>query len=205
MRIIDKNKDFYDYVQYEYYDDTFTFDRTKSYIMTKKDIIHYLPLYRYTNDTKRYLLMQICHTFWLFELDVKLNNNSIPVDYDMSLLQTWTNYNSKRELIKLSVIESWHFRHTNNYSYLIDINDYKEFHVYNCFYIYRGNEKEEKNIPILREIGIASLIDAHDIYNALEMYYSEEKTDSERTEPIGSTNNDKITSHGFDLVSSFRG
>ena len=36
MRIIDKNTDFYDYWQNVYKDDTFTFDRRDSFLLTKE-------------------------------------------------------------------------------------------------------------------------------------------------------------------------
>ena len=38
MRIIDKNTDFYDFYQDVYRDDTFTFDRRDSYILSKEMI-----------------------------------------------------------------------------------------------------------------------------------------------------------------------
>lgn len=205
MRIIDKNKDFYDYMQYKYFDDTFTFDRTNSYIMTKEDIISYLPLSIRGTKKPYYVLLQICHTFWLFELTVAFSDTCYkPIDYSLSLFATWSNFNSKREMLKLSSIEfRWGVK-PNDYIYLIDTNDYNEHHIYNKFYIYKGNDKEERNIPILKDIGIASVVNAFDIYNALEMYFSEEKTANERTEAIGATNDDKIVAHGFDTKTSFR-
>ena len=36
MRIIDKNTDFYDFYQGIYRDDTITFDRTESFLLTKE-------------------------------------------------------------------------------------------------------------------------------------------------------------------------
>ena len=205
MRIIDKNKDYYDFVQFEHYDDAFTFDRSKSYVMTKQDILDRLRMKTYRFDVnKRYLLLQICHTFWVFELNVNFNNMGMAEDYIIESVQTWSNYNSNRELMKLSTIDfPWRSK-ASDFINLVDRKDYKEYYIYDKFYIYKGNEKEERNLPILREIGIASFVDAHDIYNALEMYFSEEKTASERTEPLGMTNEDKIISHGFDIKSSFR-
>lgn len=38
MRIIDKNSDFYDYFQNIYYDNSLTFDRRSSFILTKEMI-----------------------------------------------------------------------------------------------------------------------------------------------------------------------
>ena len=78
--------------------------------------------------------------------------------------------------------------------------------MFNKYCLCKGNlnKREDRHIPILKETGIASFIDAHDIYYSLEEYFSEERTSSERTEPIGMTHNDKIISHGFDVIKSFR-
>ena len=71
--------------------------------------------------------------------------------------------------------------------------------------LYNGNKVIIKTIPILKNIGIPQLIPPLDIYLALEEYFSEMKTSSERTDPIGMTNDDKIISRGFDIKTSFRG
>ena len=68
-----------------------------------------------------------------------------------------------------------------------------------------GQEYIERHIPLLKACGVANCIDAHDVYLALEEYFSLEKSASERREPIGTTDIDKIESHGFDKKVSFRG
>ena len=77
--------------------------------------------------------------------------------------------------------------------------------VFNKFITYKGNDRVERHIPILKNTGIASLVDPMEIYLSLEEYFSMEKTANERTDAIGLTNDDKITNHGFDLKTSFRG
>lgn len=43
MRIIDKNTDFYDYIQYMWgYDDSSYFDRTDSFLLTKEEFCEHL-------------------------------------------------------------------------------------------------------------------------------------------------------------------
>ena len=74
----------------------------------------------------------------------------------------------------------------------------------NDYTIYNGNEKIKKHIPLLKAT-LSQLLDAHEVFMAFEEYFSLEKSSSERREPLGSTNNDKIESHGFDLKTSFRG
>ena len=67
MRIIDKNTDFYDYYQNIYHDDSLTFDRTDSFLLTKENLCGYLPVDKYTPEGDfEYLLLQVCNTFWLF-------------------------------------------------------------------------------------------------------------------------------------------
>ena len=48
-------------------------------------------------------------------------------------------------------------------------------------------------------------MDAHETYLAFEEYFSLEKTSQERRDPLGTTDIDKIESHGFDKKTSFRG
>ena len=55
MRIIDKNKDFYDYLQY--YDDDVVSDRRGSYILTNQDICE-LWFGFHEDFSDKYLLLQ---------------------------------------------------------------------------------------------------------------------------------------------------
>lgn len=60
LRIIDKNTDFYDYIQGIYRDDTVVFDRTDSFILSKDMVCSKL------HRAPEFLLLQVCNTFWLF-------------------------------------------------------------------------------------------------------------------------------------------
>ena len=73
------------------------------------------------------------------------------------------------------------------------------------FQVQEGEQKEERHIPILKDLGIPQWIEPLDIYLALEEYFMKQKTDTERIDPIGQTNDDKIIVHGFDTETSFRG
>lgn len=123
MKIIDKNTDYYDYLQFVNSDDSFTFDRTDSYELTKDILRSYLVVHerrqygikpREKTTPYKFLLMQIGSTFWLFliAIEAERNGNFIVVkDYSMTLLKSWKNYNKPRELIKLSLIDfSWKYR-----------------------------------------------------------------------------------------------
>ena len=59
--------------------------------------------------------------------------------------------------------------------------------------------------PILKACGISEVISAEEIFNAIEEHFSLLKTESEKTEPVDATNDDKIVMHGFDTKISFRG
>lgn len=223
MRIIDKNTDFYDYYQNIYPDDSLTFDRTDSFLLTKEMMCKYLGIYyhQYLRYNKHsYVLLQICNTFWLFHIEItEKDNYGCPKDYNVKLLSTWKNYNLKRKLISLDVIffgiEPYQiFRKTNNiYNekrinslvQMINTKDYKILKSINEYTIYIGNDKFKKHIPLLKASGLASCINPLDAFLAFEEYFSLEKSSSERREPIGTTDINKIESHGFDVKSSFRG
>lgn len=219
MRIIDSNKDYYDFYQNIYRDDTFTFDRRDSFVLTKDEICRNILIKYYTPwnrlDKDNYLLLQICHTFWLLRIDILKKNKygDKCTDYKLELLHTWKNYNKEIKLIDLKLITFTYL--IKNDSSLdarvaaINNNDGVRIeHSFNKAVIYKEHKndyiKEEKHIPILKDTGIPACVDAFDIYNALEEYFSTVKTMSERTDPDGVTDEIKITTHGFDEKISFR-
>lgn len=220
MKIIDSNKDYYDFYQNIYRDDTLTFDRRDSYNLSKEEFAHYFYYDNFPNHFgERYnkskdILLQICNTFWLFELVViKTDNFGKCIDYNLNLQSSWKDYNYKSELIKLShihFVEHWNLKYDlEKKLQAIKIKDYKEVKVFNKFILCKSNgikdDREERHIPILQNIGIASLVEPLDIYLAIEEYLGKQKTADERTESVGLSNNEKVTNHGFDLKSSFRG
>ena len=213
MRIIDKNSDFYDYFQNIYYDNSLTFDRTNSFLLTKELICQSLFLTQKENNA--FLLLQICNTFWLFSLKVtKRNEYNSPIDYTLELLDTWKNYNKKIKLIKFNIISFSFFYKIKNRKTIdsliqrVDINDYKikkDITKFKFYQDFRGGFKKiEKNIPLLKACGIANCVNPFDIYLSFEEYFSLEKTASERRDPIGTADIDKLESHGFDKKVSFR-
>ena len=112
MRILDKNNDFYDYLQNIYRDTSVTFDRTDSFVITKELMCNYLQWgqsYRSRLDPIRWILLQVCNTFWLFVVEItEFKSWDQPVSYKVDLVSTWKNYNKPRCLIELSTIEfSW--------------------------------------------------------------------------------------------------
>lgn len=212
MKILDKNTDFYDYMQYMYVDDTYVFDRRDSFVLTKEMMCRHLGWYDYRKTG--YMLLQVCNTFWLFKANLDYDNFNRVVNYSLNIVGTWKNYSAQRVLYKLCTIKFDYFKIRKlpdemSSSELIDAvkhKNYKVVEIINRFTIYNGdNTKKVKTIPLLSECGLSKYIEPLDMYLSLEEYFSLEKSSSERTEPLGSTNEDRITRHGFDLKTSFRG
>lgn len=230
MRIIDKNVDYYDYLQNIYPDNSLVFDRRDSFELTKQMLCSYLRTYKYYSwiDKKfiyhndNFALLQICNTFWLFFVNI-LNADEYDraTEYTLDLIITWKNYNKQRKLINLDIINFNKYtskriqtilankdnqKEIDTLVHAVDTNDYRIWRTVNSHTVYVGNgSKKDKHIPLFKSCGIANLIDPLNIYLSLEEYFSLEKLSSERREPIGTTDIDKVESHGFDVKTSFRG
>ena len=235
MRIIDKNHDFYDYLQNPT-DNTLVFDRRGSFTLSKARVCEAIPMLgRRTDDVRfRHLLVQCGAHFWVFLLTVTKYNetlafNNVPCDYELELLASWKNYDKPSKVIDVSLIEfanehlTWHWR-DRTWSLERDnikpdkikttIDRIQKFDDYNSVSLNKfkcsistknGYETKEYSIPLLNACGVASHISPLDVFCAIEEHFSREKTSSERTEPLGITNDDKIIMHGFDTKTSFRG
>ena len=232
MRIIDKNKDFYDYLQDP--EDSVVFDRRASFLLTKDMFCKNLSCMgrRGSKDRYKFVLMQVCNTFWLFLCDVTKYDDTTSIytervlDYNIDLLAVWKNYDAERALLRIDVIT---FGYDLSYSMLSGIWRNREYsldkiisHIpemtdainrgdfyfeknMNSFTQYRGDVEEKKTIPLLKACGIAPLVDPLTIFNSIDEFFSLERQAAERTESVGLTNNDKIVMHGFDTKTSFRG
>lgn len=237
MRIIDKNTDYYDYYQNIYRDDTITFDRTDSFLLTKSMMCEHLSgthWNHWDNDPYNFVLLQVCNTFWLFLTEItKKDKYNRTLDYTMELITTWKNYSKPRCLIKIDIINFLSdvrrlLRKKADYSTYdkltiasrtdvlvkaVDFGNYKVCDSIDRHVIYKGSvsvfrgeqPKVERHIPLLKACGVAGCVDPLEIYLAFEEYFSLEKSSHERTESVGLTDKEKITNHGFDIKTSFRG
>lgn len=155
MRIIDKNTDFYDYLQYMYKDNTFTFDRTDSFFVTKEMMCEYLRIVS-PSDARlgwyTFLKLQVCNTFWLFLIEItEVDKYRVPTNYKIHYLSNWKNYSKIRKLISLDFIDfNWNF-----YSFLLK----KE----NRYFRKRDNDNE-KEINLVKKYSseLMSEIDNND-------------------------------------------
>lgn len=234
MRIIDKNTDFYDYLQNIYRDATVTFDRTDSFLLTKDMVKNELRLSSSFHIPKyMFALLQVCNTFWLLLIRIDTGKDEcgceVVSDYEFDLLHTWKNYDKKRCLISFCVIEfdfvikkrfydrPYSFRKRDmsedsiieNIPVIIDAikaNDFIERRHLDIKEVSFGDgHREHRHIPILKASGVANVVDPLDIYISFEEYFSLEKQSQERTESVGITDREKIENHGFDTKVSFRG
>lgn len=232
MRIIDKNHDFYDYLQ-DPTDNRIVFDRRNSFLLEKEricDKLEFEGFYKGSrNGNYAHLNLQCGAMFWVFlititEYKITIFSREVPANYDIELLASWKNYNVPSTIIDVYV-DGYH-----NYDHLcynwrssnvilqrdkINPEKIKDYFDYSrmgelastlTVNNYDGkNPKKTYDIPLLKGCGVANLINPVDVFCAIEEHFSRQITAAERTEPLGATNNDKIIMHGFDTKTSFRG
>lgn len=207
MRIIDKQHDYYDYLQSP--TDTLVFDRRGSFLLTREMFFNRLEVGHCYREKPRYVLMQCGATFWLFKVKIDPKQD----DYELKLLHHWKNYNKPRVLISIVLINNFYFffsegRLDKDLYTRIDNDDYHVQRIisHNTKYIDNKGKyiREEQDLPILKACGVSDLVSPVDIFTAIEEHLSLLKTEAERIEPLGATNDDKIVMHGFDIKTSFR-
>ena len=225
MRIIDKNRDYYDYLADP--TDDVVFDRRDSFLITKDYMCEAFRYSRRYRDHSKFILMQVGASFWLLMAHItEFNEYNNPTDFTLEFIDSWKNYDKPNVLMDINTIMLNHDYFIYNYGThdydmakvkeelpkireMIDKNDFVQLTDLNSAVSHRsfkGDYITEKfNHPILIASGIPNFIPAEDMYYAIEEYFSIEKTNSEKTVADGTTNNDKIKNHGFDTKTSFRG
>ena len=200
MRILDKNKDFYDYLQD--YDSDIVFDRRGSHILTNEEL-NFFPLYNRYKVDDVYLLLQIGYTNWLIvEKPIKIikdvSGYNIVKDFSIELIEMWKDYNKSvdfkfgeiKNRYTIEYITSKKFNHN-----LALIDDIKLGN-----FEYKNNLAEKSQI-VLSKTKLPSILNAQDVYLAIEEWLSHKKDDVIHD---SMTDKEKIVSHGFDTKSSFR-
>lgn len=233
MRIIDKNTDFYDYLQDIYRDNNITFDRTDSFLLTK-DIIRaalgvqrkFNYLYKTGKPEYQYILLQIGFSYWLFIVEITSVGNYRDVkEYNIDLLTKWKNYDSPSTIISLEIVnfecktvfgkknlgvdKEYFMKRAPIFENAVRHKEY-ESHYNFCDYLnfrhFKGDYIEEyKHIPLLKASGLSQFLMPLEVYLSLEEHFSYAKTSNERTASVGITDKEKIENHGFDVKTSFRG
>ena len=208
MRIIDKNKDYYDYLQC--YDDDVVFDRRGSYILTNQNICDLWCVFR-EDFSDKYLLLQVGYSYWLMiakceSTAVSCTNASQCIDYSLELVNYWKDYNHFDSLHFGTVDKhfSAEFLFSKKWDWKSNLIDE----------IKRGNYEYKKDFTVdtyhkINDIKlvfcktkIPSVVMADDLYNAFDEYFSHLKDD---VKVDNMSDIEKVESHGFDKKTSFRG
>lgn len=227
MRIIDKQNDYYDYLQD--IGDILVFDRRGSRSLGKeeiKDVIN--RVYdSYYHVPHVFLVLQCGASYWLLFIEgigIKKRTGycgpaEVVSDYNIWILSRWKEYNQPLKLLSLQAIQFnqiWKYKIYDVDYYrqkvvrtlvsdnLIKSSDeLREAVIHKDYEVYKDFSK--KGYLLLKSSGIPNVIGPEEIYNAIDEYFSLEKTAAESTTAKGTTNNDKIKNHGFDTKTSFRG
>lgn len=202
MRILDKNKDFYDYLQD--YDSDIVFDRRGSHILTREELNVWSLYYRYKSEfTDKYFLLQIGYTNWLILAKAtKIGDGGSGYftveDYSLELVEMWKDYNKSVDFKFGEISSKFSIEHlySKKWEYKKFIDDVKLGN-----FEYKNNLAEKSPI-VLSKTKLPSILNAQDIYLAIEEWLSHKKDDVVHD---SMTDKEKIVSHGFDTKSSFRG
>ena len=207
MFIIDKNKDYYDYLSHVYgVDKKVTFDRRGSIVLTDRYIVDHTFEYKgYSRWLKRekefFFLLEVGKLQYLFKVfDYDIVQDAYGVyhvgkKFKIGIKHVFDedrNFFGKPLTIKdVKVKYQWIKR-----KYVSVITDFKD-----CIEI-REKTFDNSRYPILAETKIPALISAFDMWRELSTYISSLNNDKEVD--IVNTDKAKIVNHGFDLKSSFR-
>jgi len=223
MRIIDKNYDYYDYLQDN--EDTLVFDRRGSVVDIRDRIFHSINgmLNSWYEEGSIFLLLQCGATYWLFLAEGRCitenGGKKSAVIYDLHLITTWKDYDRPYRLLSFEFItleRLWEYsiydKEFKGREYIRTLNiekvkaaapklkDAVTHKQYKC------QERYDKDgYPLLKLSGIPNLVGPEEMYNAIDEYFSLMKAAAESTVAKGTTNEDKIKNHGFDVKASFRG
>lgn len=213
MKIIDKYKDYYDYFQGIYRDDSIVYDRRNSVILDDNNICNQFPYLSYREKTFEdiYFLLQIGYSNWLMKCSVtetrtECSGTIRPSDYSLELVEYWKDYNHCYPLRFGKVDKSYsvEFMFSKNFdinSKLLDDikhNNYKIKHI-DSYSTYQDDN--HITYYIFKDTKIPSIVDAFTLYQSFEEYFSHLK-DEVRCDNM--SDKEKIESHGFDKEYSFR-
>jgi hypothetical protein len=204
MYIIDKNKDYYDYLAGIYgVDKQITYDRRGSIILPDSFLLDYITKSQWDLiKSTEHFVIEIGENQYLFRVEIEYkhgngpNTFSVPSKGNFSLLKTFKDnkhyYNKEISLVPVNVTRDWR-KCRNGQEEFVNVEYYSDLHII-----------ENKIIPnvIFRETIIPSFIDPKEVWIALSNYISSKYND--KTVAIKNTDTDKIINHGFDKRWSFR-
>jgi hypothetical protein len=210
MRIIDKNKDYYDYLQFQWGqpDKSRTYDRRGSKIITNDLLLRNSTRHKddqeqlMSGNKERYslCLLEAGNKQFVFTIQ-NFTWESLGIiftfDGEFTLrreINTYTHYNNAAPLsIKIfpNLFEYYYIwkgkRNKRNFKYIDpEDNTYPDW----------GDECRIFNNPILRETSIPSIIPPEKIIEGLDLYFSSLYED--KTVNINLTDKQKAINHGFE-------
>jgi hypothetical protein len=203
MYLIDKNKDYYDYLSGIYgVDKCITYDRRGSIPLTKESFLKLISPYytKYNNDHGSFFVLEVGYFQYLFQGDIQYRpiNPYMAMEPYKGVFKLWQVFDEQKhyyekEITIIPVTIKWpgspNSRKKRNY---IDTFSFSELR--------RSSEKISN--PILINTPIPSLIDPFDIWSNVSNYISSKYND--KTIDIYNTDTEKIINHGFDKKISFR-
>ena len=210
MRIIDKYKDYYDFLGHTSEDRTLVYDRRGSTPLNKETVLYYI--YRYSRDNSVTFGLQAGFKLFILQA-IHLQAEHDPrtrilqhVTGDIQLVDSIDNFNWAGQPLQFVDLKLPYSLYKNKWYTHTDSWDRSYQHQLKTVPVMRskGNERPDELLaekPLLCDTGIPALISPFEIYKNLEMYLSSLKT--EKTVDIV-TNDEKIINHGFDMKSSFR-
>lgn len=219
MRILCKEKDFYDYVGFgENGSEDVTFDRRKMWMIKREsDAYDESTIYHVIDSlmksrgekqlTEKVIGVFIGYTLYIIKLTSEprkfsFDNGIEPFKYSAELIAARKCYDIKHslpiEFVEFGIFNPWNLK-----SFSKDLTkDYKEGNIAN-WEIKPAFKNIEDRIPILKNTFIPKLIDAKEVYYNIEEWLISQHNDVDQ-ESIGLTDVDKAINHGFDKKTSFR-
>lgn len=205
MYIIDKNKDYYDYLSHVYGVDTqITFDRRGSIVISDEDIYNLLDediKHGFYKEYRNCIVLEIGNVQYLilvYNFKFKRDINYPFKSLDLKRVYTFRNnthyFDSYISIKKVNLHYYWRLRNTTSikkYAINDNFNDT----------ISSINERGI-DLPILASTKITSIISADEIWKEMQNYISSLNNDKDVGLPM--TDVEKAEIHGFDKKISFR-
>ena len=214
MRIIDKNKDYYDYWAYQAdSDDGVTFDRRGSIPLRSADFFtmlsEHVKNHRYyyrrwfwkeePAEYNKFFAIRAGVKFFLIGLKLEVDEtdfrNCILKSYKMELIKIFEDFDYRGKLLDIvSLYDS---------EILLNSVNKKKIENIKLSELISENLGLPDRFYILKNIGIPSIISPEEIYYGIETYLFSLKNDK-HCESKNLTDSEKIVNHGFDKKTSFR-
>lgn len=201
MYILDKNKDYYDYLSGIYgVDKSITFDRRCSTVVSNIDIAYITLRSRAASKQKeeKHILLEVGNTQYVFEVDIYSRDGGVygwtPFTISVKLICIFKdNKNYSGEEMAFIPVTPKHYFSWKGESASKRINSIGDLTLLLDHKVSR---------PILKNTFVPAYISPEEIWKELSNFISSKQND--KNVDIINSDTDKIINHGFDKRSSFR-